>query len=178
MEYGIRFSTDFSSGATLWNLNTFFSRTEKSNLSCICSTLSTFFAVQEFERKETAKFHKIYESLQDLCSKQFKLEENVASMEADMRAQFMPFMSNMGMPMVMCAPQMMQQMQYQMPMFPMQQAYKSPETSETSDVQEVQTERTERTESLTERTESTEAETPTMKDAEKLEKKDLKDLKA
>jgi len=131
-------------------------------------------ALEEFERKETAKFHKIYESLQDLCSKQFKLEENVASMEADMRAQFMPFMSNMGMPMVMCAPQMMQQMQmqYQMPMFPMQ-AYKSPET-ETSDVQEVQTERTERTE----RTESTEAETPTMKDeSEKLEKKDLKDLK-
>ena len=71
---------------------------------------------QDFERKETAKFHKIYESLQDLCTKQFKLEENIAAIESDLRAQFIPMMSmnSMGMgpfPMVMCAPQMMQQMQ-------------------------------------------------------------------
>ena len=163
---------------------------------------------QDFERKETAKFHKIYESLQDLCTKQFKLEENVAAIESDLRAQFIPMMSmnSMGMgpfPMVMCAPQMMQQMQQmqQMPynqmnqMTPMTQMGQMGQMgvmpftgqmgqmgsmvmpmSSFKESDEVQTERTERTE-------STEAETPTgsagstdsMKEVKEV--KDVKDVK-
>ncbi|CAK9005761.1 unnamed protein product [Durusdinium trenchii] len=127
-------------------------------------------ALEDFEKNETAKFHQIYESLQDLCTKQFKLEENVAAIESEMRTAFMTQM----VPMVMC-PQLMSQMPLMgmnVPMGGMQMIGMNGGTvipafptspggtaesaiafNKLSNGTEVHTERTERTE-------STEAETP------------------
>ena len=102
-------------------------------------------------------------------------------MENELRSQFMfnsmGSMGSMGpFPMVMCAPQMMQQMQmpYQQVMMPyngngMMMAMPShKEVDETDEANEVQTERTERTESP-----STEAETPTNQETKEVKEKDL-----
>ena len=56
-------------------------------------------ALLAFEDSETLKFHKIYDCLQELCSKQFKLEEKVLGIESHLsHFAFAPMMNNM-MPM-------------------------------------------------------------------------------
>ena len=120
-------------------------------------------ALEDFERNETAKFHQIYDTLKDLCTKQFKLEENVAAIESEMRSAYM---NSQMVPMVMCPMNAMQSMQ-PFPMMPGIMPFPMPGSLGKSS-SEVQTERTERTE-------STEAETPTstacaMKDVKDFEK--------
>lgn len=149
--------------------------------------------MQDFERKETAKFHKIYETLQDLCTKQFKLEENVAAIESEMRAAYMPWamcypngmamnpgMQSMGFPMVMCAPGFPNQMSpgvmpvpaMAMPAVSGQMPVSMPMSGQIEDA--IEDAADDSAEVQTERTESTEAETPTGKDGTKDAANDLK----